>query len=117
MFRQLIVEANLGASQQLRIPYQSTDLPLSKLVSIVKIYMQENNNDVEDLPQTPLFQEMLEASISIDKLLRMKKLRSEVQELQDLEEDNARPEDRMEEEILSSSESSIQSDAEEQDDL
>lgn len=115
MFRQLLVEANLGASQQLQIPYQSTDLPLSKLISIVKQYIDENNNDVEELPQTPLYQEMLEASIAIDKLLRMKRLRSENQELQDLEEDNARLEDRMEEEMHSSSESSIHSDDDEQD--
>ena len=86
MFRRLLIEANLGASQQLQVPYQVSTLPLEKLVKVSKQYMEENKNNVDDLPQTPLFQEMIETSIIIDKFLRMNRLRSENQEFQQLED-------------------------------
>ena len=113
MFRRLIIEANLGASQQLTIPYRSTQLPLQKLWSLVYQYVEESENnadiDLDELPQTPLFQEMLEASIAIDSLLRMTKLRSlnqEIKEFRQEEEENETKRDIMEEEGLPSSESS-----------
>ena len=48
--------------------------------------MEENINNVDNLPETEVFQEMIEVSIEIDKFLRMKRLQSENQQIQGFDE-------------------------------
>ena len=48
--------------------------------------MEENINNIDNLPETEVFQEMIEVSIEIDKFLRMKRLQSENQQIQGFDE-------------------------------
>ena len=87
VFRRLLIDANLGESQSLNILYKVTTLPLEKILKISKRLLETNGIKVSGIQHNELFLGLLEAAIKASRFLRLDKLKSEKEQLDDVSED------------------------------
>jgi len=107
-FRKLLIDANLGQSQSLNVPFKATALPLEKMLSICRRFVQEKGTSLKDIDEKEeLFLQLLEAAIKASKFLRMEDLKSEKDQLDEVPEDGDEKNQLMEIEKNSSSDESF----------
>jgi len=87
MFRTLLIEGNLGANENLNIPYNNSSLPLVKIKNLCKKALDSNDLAIKKLESGPLYEELIKVTEEAFEFVRMSKLKSEKEELNEVKGD------------------------------
>ena len=88
VFRRLLVDANLGASQVRAPPYVSTALPVQRILNLVKtLNVPTHNYNFRTIRENPLYAEILKLTRKALNFIALNQLKTEKNLLDELTDD------------------------------